>query len=170
MNKNVFLKPGDWFFGKGEGKVSTILGSCVSMVLWHPKHQLLGVSHILLPSRQSVVPGSGELPVTKPDLSGRFADELIDIFKLETPLFHVNAAGFTACLVGGGNMFPHSQNAPAIGEKNVETCRQLLTALAIPIITTDTGGAIYRRLTVNIATGQIHIERSTVNRFELLFA
>lgn len=168
MNKNVFLKPGDWFFGKGSGKVTTILGSCVSVVLWHPEKQILGVSHILLPSRQQLV--RQPAPGRKSDLCGRFADELINIFQLEMALFGVKPTAFTACLVGGGNMFPHAIKAPCIGEKNIEICLALLADLQIPVCSNDLGGPLYRRLTVDIATGQLSIERSKVNRFELLFA
>lgn len=168
MNKNVFLKPGDWFFGKGQGKVSTILGSCVSIVLWHPKKQLLGVSHILLPSRQQSVKPA--VCIKKPDLCGRFAEEMLNIFQLEMALFGVKPTEFSASLIGGGNMFPHNSRAPCIGEKNIERCRSLLASLNVPVQSTEVGGPLYRRLTVDIETGHISIEQSKVNRFELLFA
>ncbi|MDP5460379.1 chemotaxis protein CheD [Alishewanella sp. SMS8] len=168
MNKNVFLKPGEWFFGKGQGKVSTILGSCVSVVLWHPEKHVLGVSHILLPNhQQSAMPLSC---VKKSDLNGRFADDLMKIFQLEIALFGIKASEFKAYLIGGGNMFPHAQKAPGIGEKNIERCLSLLGALNIPVQSTDVGGPLYRRLTVDIASGHFSIEQSEVNRFELLFA
>lgn len=168
MNKNVFLKPGDWFFGKGQGKVSTILGSCVSIVLWHPKKQLLGVSHILLPSRQQLVKPA--VCIKKPDLCGRFAEDLVQIFQLEMALFGVKASEFNASLIGGGNMFPHANKAPCIGEKNVERCLSLLSGLNVPVQSTEVGGPLYRRLTVDIASGHFSIEQSKANRFELLFA
>ncbi|CAM5215703.1 chemotaxis protein CheD [Alishewanella longhuensis] len=168
MNKNVFLKPGDWFFGKGQGKVTTILGSCVSIVLWHPKKQLLGVSHILLPSSQQLV--KPVVNPNKPDLCGRFADDLVKIFQLEMALFGAKAPEFTAHLIGGGNMFPHANKAPCIGDKNIERCLSLLENLKIPIQSKEVGSALYRRLTVDIASGQFKIEQSKINRFELLFA
>lgn len=168
MNKNVFLKPGDWFFGKGEGKVTTILGSCVSIVLWHRQKQLLGVSHILLPCRQQL--GKSPVSQNKADLCGRFADDLVKIFQLEMALFGAKATEFNAYLIGGGNMFPHAYKAPCIGEKNIERCLFLLKNLKIPVQSKDVGGPLYRRLTVDIGTGQFNIEQSKINRFELLFA
>lgn len=168
MNKNVFLKPGDWFFGKGQGKVTTILGSCVSIVLWHPQKQILAVSHILLPCRQQLAKPS--IAPKNQDLCGRFAEDLLKIFQLEMALFGVKTSEFTAYLVGGGNMFPHANKAPCIGEKNIERCLSLLANLKIPVKGADVGGPLYRRLTVDIGTGQFHVEQSKVNRFELLFA
>ncbi|WP_449359047.1 hypothetical protein [Alishewanella longhuensis] len=46
----------------------------------------------------------------------------------------------------------------------------LLENLKIPIQSKEVGSALYRRLTVDIASGQFKIEQSKINRFELLFA
>lgn len=167
MQKNIFLKPGDWFFGKGQGKVTTILGSCVSVVLWHSKQHLVGVSHILLPGRTVIKNGNS---IHSRDLSGRFADEMLQIFQMEMALFGVKAQQFEAHLIGGGDMFPTCTKALSIGQRNIEMTTALLAALKIAVVHTDTGGGVYRRLTVDINTGQLKVERSEVNRFELLSA
>ena len=45
----IFLGPGDYFFGSTSEQISTLLGSCVSLVAWLPERQLLSVSHVMLP-------------------------------------------------------------------------------------------------------------------------
>ena len=46
----IFLGPGDYFFGSTSEQISTLLGSCVSLVAWLPERQLLSVSHVMLPA------------------------------------------------------------------------------------------------------------------------
>ncbi len=167
MKNTIFLKPGDWFFGKGQGKVTTILGSCVSVVLWSPKQQVIGVSHIILPERNKSKLVASQ---NKQDLSGRFADELMQIFKMEMDLFSLKPEQCQASLIGGGEMFPKIKVPVSIGQKNIQVTTALLAALKIPLIQTDTGGSIYRRLQVDIQTGQVKVDRSDINRFELLSA
>lgn len=184
MSKHVFLKPGDWFFGKGDGKVTTILGSCVSIVLWHPQQHLLGVSHIVLPGRlpesSATQPQADLAPLSDGcvsgrglekhrDLCGRYADELMIIFTLEMALFNATAAAFSASIIGGGKMFAGS-TVPQVGEKNVARCEALLAAQCISVTAKAVSGSVYRRLTVDIATGQFQVECAAINRFEHQFS
>ena len=33
---DIFLQPGEYFVGDADYQIRTMLGSCVSMTLWHP--------------------------------------------------------------------------------------------------------------------------------------
>ena len=46
---NIFLLPGEHFTGDARHRISTLLGSCVSITLWHPQLQVGAMSHFLLP-------------------------------------------------------------------------------------------------------------------------
>ena len=48
----IFLNPGEFYFGDRDVRIRTILGSCVSITLWHPKLLIGGMCHYMLPSRQ----------------------------------------------------------------------------------------------------------------------
>ena len=48
----IFLQPGEFYFGEGKTRVRTLLGSCVAITLWHPRLHLGGMSHYVLPNRQ----------------------------------------------------------------------------------------------------------------------
>lgn len=52
MSERLFIKPGGWFFGGGDRQVETVLGSCVTITLWHPEQKLGGVMpfHVASPS------------------------------------------------------------------------------------------------------------------------
>jgi len=55
----IVLHPGDWWFGGGDTRARTVLGSCIAITLWHPQLRVGGMCHYMLPQR--VAPGSGKI-------------------------------------------------------------------------------------------------------------
>ena len=39
----IFLQPGDFYFGGADTRIRTILGSCVSITMWHPTRLIGGM-------------------------------------------------------------------------------------------------------------------------------
>ena len=66
--REVFLQPGGFYFGGGRTRISTLLGSCISITLWHPARRIGGMCHFMLPTRGQ--------PAGAP-LDGRYADEAL---------------------------------------------------------------------------------------------
>ncbi len=58
----IFLNPGEYFVGGAGFQVRTILGSCVSIILWHQRLRFGAMSHYLLSSR----PGTATAPCAAP--------------------------------------------------------------------------------------------------------
>jgi len=56
----IYLQPGEYFWGGENNRVKTLLGSCVAICIWHPKLKIGGMSHCLLPSRGHGGPRVGE--------------------------------------------------------------------------------------------------------------
>ena len=40
----IFLHPGEFYFGDRHTRIRTLLGSCVSIILWHPRLLIGGMS------------------------------------------------------------------------------------------------------------------------------
>jgi chemotaxis protein CheD len=72
---DVFLGPGDLYFGDRTVRIRTLLGSCVAVTLWHPFARIGGMCHYVVPSRR-------HLGKTN-ELSGHYADEAIDLLLKE---------------------------------------------------------------------------------------
>ncbi|MEE2002299.1 chemotaxis protein CheD [Alkalimonas sp. MEB108] len=161
-NTDIFLKPGDWFFGKTQGTATTILGSCVSLVLWQPERKLIGISHALLPHRPSATSTTG--------LSARFADEVVLLLSREITKHQLKPMDFQAKLFGGGDMFCFERMHDPVGEKNIRAFSRMLNELDVDIVQSDLGGQLYRKLTICMATGQVEVKCSPVNCFELVAA
>lgn len=145
--KEVFLNPGDFHFGGGTTRISTLLGSCVSITLWHPRRRIGGMCHYMLTERQ----GSRAMP-----LDGRFGSEAFALF-----LQHVEAAGtrpseYQAKLFGGANMLSSPDGEKMdIGPRNIEHGRQLLAAHHITLMAEHVGGSGRRKLHFDLWSGDV---------------
>jgi hypothetical protein len=67
--RQVMLLPGQMSFTTAPAQLRTLLGSCVSVTLWHPGKRIGGMCHYLLPTAQ---PQAGE------PLDGRYGDEAME--------------------------------------------------------------------------------------------
>jgi chemotaxis protein CheD len=49
--KRIVLLPGQLYVGRDVDQISTILGSCVSVILWYPKKKIVTMCHYVLPGK-----------------------------------------------------------------------------------------------------------------------
>ena len=143
----VVLGPGDFHFGSGHTRISTLLGSCVSITLWHPKKRIGGMCHYMMTTRERLHAVA---------LDGRYASEAFELF-----LLHVRNAGtgtseYQAKLFGGANMFAGTPGGRMeIGARNIEHGRQLLAAHHITLISEHVAGSGRRKLHFDLWTGDV---------------
>lgn len=145
----VVLSPGDFYFGGADTRVHTLLGSCVSVTVWHPYRLLGGMCHYMLPRRRLREPGAG--------LDGRYADHAIHMFLHEFARHGTEPAQYETRMYGGGNQSPPHQRgrAPDVARDNIEAGLGLLDRFGFRLARTDLGGTGPRRLTFDIATGAV---------------
>lgn len=143
----VFLNPGEFHFGRGDTRISTLLGSCVSITLWHPRRRIGGMCHYMLTGRNRP-PGAS--------LDGRYADEAFALF-----LEHVAAAGtrpaeYQAKLFGGANMLNDLAGSNIdIGRRNIAHARELLATQNIALLSEHVGGNGRRKLHFDLWSGDV---------------
>jgi chemotaxis protein CheD len=94
---DIFLQPGDFYFGDMNTRILTLLGSCVSITMWHPTRLIGGMCHYLLPARENASANS---------LDGRYAKEAMQMFAHEIRAAKTHPSEYTVKLFGAGNMFP----------------------------------------------------------------
>ena len=148
--ETVVLRPGDFHFGGGNTRISTLLGSCVSLTLWHPRKRIGGMCHYMMAERDHRTEPAGQ----KPD--GRYATEAFELF-----LQHMEKAGtrpseYQAKLFGGANMF--SQKAEGkldIGARNIEVAHQFLASQHIALLAEHIGGSGRRKLHFDVWNGNV---------------
>ncbi|MVF21016.1 chemotaxis protein CheD [Methylocaldum sp. BRCS4] len=149
--QEIHLRPGDFYFGQGAVRLVTLLGSCVAVILWHPRLCLGGMCHYMLPAR-----GHGR--ASEPD--GRYADEAMELFRREILRAGAPSSEYRARLFGGGNMFSN-RSVPAVlnvSARNVEAARNLANRLGSRIDEAHLGGVGYRKLAFELWSGETRLE------------
>lgn len=150
---DVFLHPGEYFVGGADCRIRTLLGSCVSITLWHPVKRVGGMSHFLLPTR---------VKDTEFELDGRYGEEAMVLLMDELILMKAPPEECQAKIFGGGNMFPgHRRTATFdVGQRNGEGARTLLNYYGIPIVSENLFGTGLRQIIFDVFSGDVWIRRA----------
>lgn len=151
----IILNPGDFHFGAAPLQLATLLGSCVTVTLWHPRRHLGGMCHILLP---------GRTPERGRPLDGRYADEAFALFDRAIARHASQPREYQAKLFGGGDMFPDAKTRLALGEQNIAAARALLRQRGIPLLAEHAGGAGHRKLEFDLDTGEVKLYFADLNK------
>ena len=145
----VFLNPGEYFVGDARHRIRTLLGSCVSITLWHPERRIGAMSHFLLSERSSKVIGP---------LDARYGKEALSLMLAELARQGVDPRDCLAKIFGGGDMFPqHSgmTNAAQVGRRNGEAARSLLEAQGIRVCSESLFGVGHRKIMFDVKSGHV---------------
>jgi chemotaxis protein CheD len=144
---DVLLNPGDWFAGDKRHCIRTLLGSCVSITLWHPARRIGAMSHFLLASRG---PQRGDLR------DGRYGDEAMSLMLEKLEHLGVQPHECEAKIFGGGNMFPDQPSkAKTIGLRNGEAAREMLNAHRIETVSESLFGVGHRQIIFEVCSGNV---------------
>lgn len=160
-NKKVILHPGDFYFSRpGENvHIHTLLGSCIAITLWHPQLKAGGMCHFTLPScPQQRAAGS--------KLDGRYADDVMQMFRLEVAKFKTDITEYEAKIFGGGNMMREQGDSveDSVGTRNAAAAMQLLMAEGVNILVAAVGEFGHRQIVFDVAKGEVwvrHIQKET---------
>ncbi|HEX5364886.1 MAG TPA: chemotaxis protein CheD [Gallionella sp.] len=167
MNKpshviEIFLQPGDLYFGDRDTRIRTVLGSCVSLTFWHPKLLVGGMCHYMLPNRSH-----DRRRTSAQALDGRYADEAIDMMTKEIDAIGVPHREYQVKLFGGGNMFPGRSNVKEhVGMKNVDTARKLVIRHGFNCVAEHLGGMGHRNVIFDIWNGHVWVKHAVIARHE----
>ena len=147
---DIFLMPGDCFVGDEQYRVRTLVGSCVSVTLWHPRLRVGAMSHFLLPgtSRKRAKPGAGAG-------TGTYGVDAMDYLLAELARRGVPLAQCEGKIFGGGAMFPRHARVKDIGMQNGDCARALMHEHGIRIVSESLFGVGHRQLIFTIRTGEV---------------
>lgn len=117
----------------GDVLVTHALGSCVGICLYDTVRKVAGLSHILLPNSEGFNPATLQLY--------RYANTAIPILVRNMEAQGAKKICMRAKIAGGAQMFPGINNSSLanIGQRNVESVKEVLRSLSIPIVAEDTG-------------------------------
>jgi chemotaxis protein CheD len=150
--EQVFLLPGQWYFGANGAIVRTLLGSCVALTLWHPHRHMGGMCHYLLPTRTRPPSAS---------LDGRFAEEAVELLVSSMARTGTKPGEYLVDLYGGADTMPDQAHVHKfnIGERNIEKALELVERYGFQLQTVDVGGNEPRNVTLDMKSGQVELKR-----------
>ena len=146
--REVYLKPGDFCFGEGALRITTVLGSCISITLWHPLLAHGGMCHYMLPTRNA--------PHTVPD--GKYGDEAMELFMRELRKRKTVPRNYQVRIYGGGNMFDAQGTGVDIGQLNIQVGYDLLHKHGFTLVDDHVGMSGRRRIAFDVWNGELRLE------------
>lgn len=127
------------------------LGSCVGVVIYEENKNIAGLAHVMLPD--SKLTKQTELNL------GKFGDTAPATLVNKLTELGLNPKKLNAKIAGGAQMFQFAGNSPMlrIGPRNIESVKNSLSILGIPIVSEDVGGDCGRTIEFDIVTKKLQI-------------
>ena len=150
---HVFLLPGEHWAGDARHRVTTLLGSCVSIALWEPRLRVGAMSHFLLPGRHDGGP------------SGRYGEDSLQLMLQALEGLGARPGDCQAKIFGGGAMFATGEGRAAldIGRKNGEAARAMLLGRHIRIASESLFDAGHRRVVFDVRNGEVRVRHARLD-------
>jgi chemotaxis protein CheD len=144
----AFILPGEHYVSDSL-IINTLLGSCVSVVLYGEKENIGGMNHFMLPSVSDPVAASGSD-------SGRYGIYAMELLINDLVKKGVKKGDFRAKIFGGARVIGSRNNGTDhIGSKNVDFVLNYLKTEKIPVISKDVGGENGRKIYFFPWTGKV---------------
>lgn len=146
----VYLQIGDWHFAETPTLIKTVLGSCVSVCLYHPKTGYAAMNHIYMPVKTSGIDlqsDAGKYGITSMELI------INEFVKRDIPRTHLQAKVF-----GGASTFEPDQTALSTAQKNVNFAFQFLREERINLLSHDTGGSRARTIYLDTRKFEVYVK------------
>lgn len=150
-HEDIFLQPGEWFFGQGNITLRTLLGSCIAITLWHPLTRHGGMCHFMLPARGSIRP-------TQAELDGRYGDEAMALMLAAIGKTDTLTSDYEVKVFGGGQMYPASSHTEPIAQRNITAALHLLAEAGLSIQGMHIGESGHRKILFELTTGDVWVK------------
>ncbi len=152
---NATIHPGEYKVSDEDIIISTVLGSCVSVALFDPVKKQGGMNHFLLPRY-----GNGEV-TEKSLIQQEFRYGLYAMEILINSLMKMGSRknSLIAKVFGGSEMFEISSRVTNVGKQNREFALLYLENENIPVISSDLGGPLGRKILFFPKTGKILLKK-----------
>jgi chemotaxis protein CheD len=132
--------------GRAPERFKAVLGSCIGLVLYHPRLKAGAMAHVVLPDSS----GRSGAP-------GKFADTAVPEMLRLLKGMGVPTADLTASFAGGANMFG-SSGPLQIGDANAAAVLDVLGRIGARVTGRDVGGTKGRRVIFDCARGTMTVE------------
>jgi chemotaxis protein CheD len=148
---DIFLHPGEWYFGDRHTRIYTTLGSCIAIALWHPQLKLGAMCHYMLPGDAHPHPDEA--------LNARYGEDAMRLMVAEIRRLKTRPGDYEAKLFGGASMFDVGPGGSSVARRNIQAAESLMQRYDLRTVARSLGGCGYRQLVFNIATGDVWVRQ-----------
>jgi chemotaxis protein CheD len=148
----IYLKPGEVCFSKSPVKIITILGSCISIVMYSRSSRVGAICHAVMPSR-------GAADMTRQRIRDAF--QYVDS-SMEWMLSQFEGAGIKRDAIevkmfGGSEIFfdDGKSGGIGVGKKNIEAAIRMIRHKNLKLRAWNIGGNKGRKLIFYTDTGEV---------------
>lgn len=155
--QNVYIHPGEACFSSKPIVVSTVLGSCLSIVMFSKKIKYAGFSHCMLPNCREC-----NLNCDKCNERFRYVDCTIEFMIKKFQKMQIQTKDIEVKIFGGADVLKTTSNEKRIstvGRQNIEMAINTFAKFNMPIATSDVGGTNGRKIFFLTETGEIYLNR-----------
>lgn len=130
----AIVEPGEYFVSD-KYVISTLLGTCVSVVLYSEERKIGGLNHYLLPD------GGRKDSASMGSEAGRYGINAMELLINALMREGLEKKDLKAKVFGGGKILAVGEfGAEHVGTKNVNFVKEFLNNEKIPIVANDVGG------------------------------
>ena len=152
--KLVFLKPGETMVTSAPVLVTTLLGSCVAVIMYSARHRTGAICHAQLPTcGKNSSSDHGHVD------AGKYVDRAIGLMLERLAAKGVVRQEIQAKLFGGSDMFDPRGSGRSIGKQNMEAALRILESESIRVVGQDLGGGRGRKIIFHTDTGEVFVKR-----------
>lgn len=148
----VFLKPGEFYWGNYNNRIETVLGSCISICVWHKELRIGGMCHCLLPNK----------PMNKNrEIDVRYADEAIKLIMDKINSCNTSPDDYHVKIFGGSSMFNNKDGSSSfnVGEQNIKAAVDLMKKNGFKIHAQNVGGEMSRKIIFDLWSGEVWLKK-----------
>lgn len=160
--KKLILHAGDFYFDRAGTHMHALLGSCISITLWHPTLKIGGMCHFALP-RPDNLQSKG--------LNARYAEDSMILFERAAIKAGTRLSEYQGKIFGGGMINHEKTDSPLediqrlpIGSKNSTTAYRLLAEAGVDIKVAHVGEYGYRQIIFDLNTGDVWVKFTPVSQ------
>ncbi|NLO19966.1 MAG: response regulator [Ignavibacteria bacterium] len=136
------------------------LGSCIGLALYCPSKQVIGMSHVVLPSSSTDAAKANSMP-------GYFADTAVNIMLEKMHEQGCTNASIVAKLAGGAKTNVDLGDYFGIGQRNAVAVKATLLKKGVKILAEDLGGTISRTIFSRVGDAKLYLSHPDKGNWEL---
>ncbi len=157
---HIYLKPGELCISETEVVVTTVLGSCVSVTLYHRPSKLASICHAMQPRCPQQKPDLDQCP-TKCKGRYRYATCSVEDMVKRMLSHGLRPKDIEVKLFGGAALIGtrSAGSSGSVGQLNVKAAMETISRCGLVLKVMDVGGNFGRKIIFNTSTGDILMKR-----------